>query len=391
MVYIDLTTTSHTTAKTGIQKVCRRLFTELSGLSETVPICQDPFTGAWRKLSHPETRTLNDPTAGKSRAEKWSLLGHSIGWLSIFQKRDFPPLAPARCFICPEIFSQKRADCFGSLFPTIRGPRVALFHDAIALKLPEMTPTSVLSRFPSYLKELATFDGVAAISEDSAACLSDYWKWLGIQPSTQIKAITLGIDLPKAVETRTDGDRAETSSPLILSVGTIEGRKNHLSLLEAAERLWKQGVSFELELVGLSHPTTGKKALSRIRELQRSGYPLRYCGPLDESALQSRYQVALFTVYPSLMEGFGLPVLESLSYGKPCICSDQGALGESARGGGCFLLGSVTPDSLFNAIEKLLKCRQLLQELTEQAQRRSFKTWRQYAKDLLGWIDDLSN
>jgi len=53
---------------------------------------------------------------------------------------------------------------------------------------------------------------------------------------------------------------------------------------------------------------------------------------------------ALFTVYPSLMEGFGIPILESLWHGKPCVCGGNGALGEVARGGGCLIVDQTSED-----------------------------------------------
>jgi len=86
------------------------------------------------------------------------------------------------------------------------------------------------------------------------------------------------------------------------------------------------------------------------------------------------------------MEGFGFPVLESLSYGKPCIASAQGALGESSRGGGCLALDRVDAAALSGAIASLLADPERLESLASEAQRRSFKTWSAYAEELLAWM-----
>ena len=59
-----------------------------------------------------------------------------------------------------------------------------------------------------------------------------------------------------------------------------------------------------------------------------------------------------FTVYPSLAEGFGLPIIES---GKPCICSNLGAIGEISTKGGCLTVDSPTPTNLTCSMAKLLK------------------------------------
>ena len=66
--------------------------------------------------------------------------------------------------LVPEVFSPAVADALPALFAATGGPRVALFHDAIALQYPEFTPRSNVARFPSYLRELLQFDGVAAVS-----------------------------------------------------------------------------------------------------------------------------------------------------------------------------------------------------------------------------------
>jgi len=172
----------------------------------------------------------------------------------------------------------------------------------------------------------------------------------------------------------------------VLSVGTIEGRKNHLALLEAAERLWRSGRSFQLRLIGLPQAETGAPALRRIADLQRSGRPLRYDGPAGEAALEAAYAEASFTVYPSLQEGFGLPVAESLLRGRPCICSARGALGEIARGGGCLALEVMDVSGLAAACERLLTDPELRRRLADAAAGRRFPRWSEYADRLRAWM-----
>jgi glycosyltransferase involved in cell wall biosynthesis len=265
---------------------------------------------------------------------------------------------------------------------------VALFHDATALRLPELSPAKTVARYPAYLQELLSFDGIAAISEDSRATLVDYWQWLGIANPPPVIGLPLGIDSPAPAHY--GHTVAPKASPVILSVGSIEGRKNHLALFDACERLWERGLRFELRLIGLSHPQTGRAAIERLRALQAAGRPLFYDGPASEAGLQDAYRTCLFTVYPSLMEGFGLPVLESLSHGKPCICSAHSALGESARGGGCLALERVDASALADAIASLLSDPDRLEGLTSNARDRTFKTWSTYAGELVSWMATLA-
>ena len=298
-----------------------------------------------------------------------------------------PGCRPASLLV-PEIFSSGVAAALPALFAQAGGPRAALFHDAIALKLPELTPAKTVARFPAYLRELLAFDGIAAVSEDSRLSLLDYWKWLGVSNPPPVQTIPLGLSLPAPGAGRISNLRSQISNS-ILSVGSVEGRKNHLALLDACEQLWARGLSFELHLIGLTHPQTGRAALDKIAALKAAGRPLRYSGPVDDATVAAAYEACQFTVYPSLMEGFGLPVLESLAHGKPCVCSGRGALGEAALGGGCIALDSVDAGSLAAAIKQLLESPANLAALADAARARTFKSWGDYAAELAAWLRTL--
>ena len=159
-------------------------------------------------------------------------------------------------------------------------------------------------------------------------------------------------------------------------------------MLDACERLWAGGDKFSLHLIGLANAQTGATALARIRALQSAGRPLRYDGPVSDAEVAAAYAASTFTVYPSLIEGFGLPVIESLAHGKPCICSARGALGESA-GGGCVALETVDASSLSGAIARLVRAPGKIAVLSEQARARRFKAWLDYAGELITWMSAL--
>lgn len=385
MLLLDATHTSHTRAQTGIQRVTRSLFAELTKTQPTTGVCYDPYLRAWRPLDADELDHLRpDQPATKSRGAKWSLRQRFAGRVRrLFGSVSELPTGTG--YVCPEIFSPKVAANFPAIFARVRGPRVAVFCDAIALQYPELTPPATVARFPSYLRELLQFDGVAAISETSAEILRDYWRWLGVANPPPVAGIPLGLTAsPTATQA---GPKA--ALPRLLFVSTIEGRKNHSALLDACEALWREGQLFELELIGLARADTAAAALAKIAALQQSGRPLIYHGSVPEAELHAAYHRCTFTVYPSLIEGFGLPVLESLSYGKPCICSARGALGEAARGGGCFAVDQVDAPSLAAAIRQLLKNPADLAALVAAARARPVRTWSDYASDLTAWMGTL--
>lgn len=384
----DASHTSHTSAQTGIQRVCRTFFAELAATGPVLPVCYDPHLIGWRPLAERELSVLRDRSggAGSSRGAKWTLTqkvsGATRRWL-----RRRPPLPGANGLICPELFSAKVGSRLPELLSAVTGPRVAIFYDAIPLKFPELTPPGTVARFPSYLRELLLFDGVAAISEDSAASLRDFWRWLGVGNTPPVHALPLGIDQPQAAPAE---EKGTVGIPRLLSVCTIEGRKNHLALLEAVEILWSEGRQFELQLIGLARPDTAGPALSRIHALQQRGRPLLFRGSVPEADLHTAYRQCSFTIYPSLIEGFGMPVLESLQYGKPCICSGLGALGESAHGGGCIPLDSVDAASLSLSIRRLLTSPGELAALADHARARHLKSWPEYAAEFTSWMQTLA-
>lgn len=385
MLLFDATHTSHTSAQTGIQRVVRSLFPELARQRPTRAVCLDHHLGAWRELGAREQAVLGDRTggAGGSRGAKWTFAQKFSG-MARRRLGARPALPEATGFVCPEFFSNRVGLRLPEILAAVRGPRVAVFYDAIPLKFPELTPPATVARFPAYLRELLLFDGVAAISEDSAATLRDFWRWLEVAEAPPVQAIPLAVD-----PVTRPASAPETALPRVLCVSTIEGRKNHLALLEACARLWDEGLVFELQLIGLPRPDTAGPALGRIAELQRAGRALIFRGAVPEAELEAAYRACTFTVYPSLLEGFGLPVLESLQHRRPCICAETGALGESARDGGCVTLPAVDAPALAGAIKRLLRDPAECRRLAEAAARRRFRTWSDYAGDLAAWMESV--
>lgn len=381
---LDLSHTSHTRARTGIQRVARSLHAALA--TRAVAVTHDPHLGAWRLLENWERTNLRAEAAAAKRGAQWPLavtLRHRARRALGRGPRALPDNSG---LLVPEVFSPAVARALPEVFAQTRGPRVAIFHDAIALQFPELSPPKTVARFPPYLIELLAFDGIAAVSDQSRDSLLDYWRWIGAAKTPPVRTIALGVE-----RTKEPSDQPATSPPAnhratVLSIGSIEGRKNHLALLDACEALWARGVRFELHLIGLAQPQTGAAALARIRALQEAKRPLRYDGPVSDAALTRAYAECAFTVYPSLVEGFGLPVLESLAHGRPCICSAHGALGEAARDGGCLALESVAAAPLALAIERLLASPAERQALAAAARARRFKSWTAYADELAGWM-----
>ena len=374
---LDLSHTSHTRARTGIQRVARALRTHWGEAALSVTL--DPYERTWRPLRAWEEANLVAEEAAASRGSSWPLGARLGGRLRRLSGSRAQPLA-ADALVVPELFSPAVALALPALFAQVRGPRVALFHDAIALRMPESAAAKTVARFPAYLRELLSFDGIAAISEESRDSLVDYWRWLGVSDCPPVETIALGTDPRPAAATP-----VARPHPELLCVSSLEGRKNHVALLQACESLWSQERRFSLTLIGLAHPVTGRPALELIETLKARGRPLAYLGPVSEAELDRAYRQATATIYPSLAEGFGLPVIESVSRSVPCLCSAHGAVGESARGGGCLTLESLQAEGIAAGIEAILSNPGLVDQLRAAAGQRVLKTWATYATEVADW------
>src|SRR5476651_2068251 len=175
---LDLTHTCHTRARTGIQRVARSLRTALG--DSALAITHDPHRHAWRTLERWELANLAATGATEKRGAQWPLAAKLRGRAARWRGAAAAALPENSGLLVPEVFSPGVAAALPSLFGAARGPRVAVFHDAIALQFPELSPAKTVARFPAYLHELRAFDGIAANSETSRDTLRDFWRWAGV-------------------------------------------------------------------------------------------------------------------------------------------------------------------------------------------------------------------
>lgn len=400
MFLVDLSHTARCPSNTGIQRVCRQFFhqaREAEGAAHVQPVVYDKFYQRWREPGASEWNFIEwnaNITPGKKRGARWPLkdklrgkagsLGLPVGYRALAQQQ----LAEAEAFIAPEIFYPETHAAYAKIFPQLTGPKIAVFYDLIALRLPQFTPAGTVKRFETYLNELRDFDGVAAISKASRDDLIAHWREQGVTDHPPVEAVPLGVDFSKidrAAAAVGPVHRDPNAPVTALFVSTFEGRKNQIALLEAAELLWQAGVKFRLRFVGMLNRETGVKAMNRLETLKRAGRDVEYLGALDDQSLTVAYREADFTVYPSLMEGFGLPVIESLHYQKPCVVCEKHALGEVAVGGGCLTVSEPTAENLAPAMRRMIEDAALREQLVDEAKARQFRSWRVYAEEILAF------
>ena len=344
-------------------------------------------------FDHSRTRQA-DHRSGLTRVTSRLLaeLGDAVRPVAVFRPGTGGPATAAEDFrlvgtdwlVTAELFSE--AECPG-LWDLIHGRRcrlAAVFHDAIPLKLPHVTWPQSVGRHPEYMKMLAEFDRVFAVSEASRNDLIEFWRWQGVEPRAKVETIALGADfsgLPRVQGTTQAGGAS------LLCIGILEPRKNQTFLLDVCESLWRDGLAFDLHLVGRANPHFGKPVVAKIKKLQKKWEGLHYHEAASDEEMIALYRDTRASVFPTLAEGCGLPLLESLWSGVPCICSDLPVLRENAGGGGCVPIAPNDFDGWCNALRQVLTDAAHHRELVNAAVARPLPRWADTAKSLLARLD----
>lgn len=208
---------------------------------------------------------------------------------------------------------------------------VTCCYDLIPVIYPQYCVNDVAGIFTSYFLDLADgSDLIMCISSQSEKDLKHMLhRTGGANPPTFV--FPLGDNVPGAGTTPiSQAIQAICQEPFILFVSTIERRKNHEVLYRAYHLLCSQGKRSTLpKLVFVGMQGWGVNDLLKDIELDPLTRNLIVrMNHVSDAELRTLYETAMFCVFPSLYEGWGLPVGEALSMGKAVICSNRGSLPE---------------------------------------------------------------
>jgi glycosyltransferase involved in cell wall biosynthesis len=290
--------------------------------------------------------------------------------------------APGDWILTAELFSEHERPGLTEFL--VRRPCgvAAVYHDAIPIKLPDITWPRSVERHPSYMKLLARFDRVWAVSNASRQELLGFWEWQGIRSPPPVEVLALGADMEGVARATVANTPAQARIPRIVSVGILEPRKNQAVIVEACDALRGEGLDMELHLVGRVNPHFGKPLRRRIAELQGRWPGLRHHSGLGDAALVDLVRGARATAFASVAEGCGLPLLESLWMGVPCACSDIAPLLENASGGGCAVVEGNGLAGWKAVLRRLLTDDAYRGRLAAEAIGRPLPTWAEAARTL---------
>lgn len=304
-------------------------------------------------------------------------------WLTIMWHRARVPL-PADWFSGP-------VDVFHSpdfVLPPLRHARgILTVHDLAFLMRPECAD----ARLRAYLEEVVPRSVRRAdfIIADSENTRNDLVVLLGVQPDS-IAVVPGGVEERFAPVRDADQLRRARrhlgvgNAPFVLAIGVLEPRKNLNRLMDAFCALKQRGggpADLKLVLAGgkgwLFDGIFEHHAESPVRE------DILMPGFVPDEMLPAIYSAAEVLAFPSLYEGFGLPILEAMACGTPVVASRASCLPEVAEGA-ALMIDPTSVDGLSAALEQVLSDAEQRARLIEQGrQRASEYTWRLAAERLL--------
>ena len=222
---------------------------------------------------------------------------------------------------------------YGPLRPRV--PTVVTVHDLAVLRHPEAFPRWTRGYAPLLVpRVLRAAHSVIAVSEFTASELETLLR----VPRQKIHVV------PNAVDDTFSPDGPRADGDYVLAVGTLEPRKNLARAIEAAAQ-----IGVDLRVVGA--PGWGG--------VEARGANVTWLGSVGDEELARQYRGALCIVYPSVYEGFGLPVLEAMACGAVVVTSAGGATAEVA-GDDAVLVDPLDVGAIAAGIEAAIASRESL-------------------------------
>ncbi len=347
---------------TGIQRVVRRLGSALEALGlQITPVGWDGGRQVIRVLSQDER----------------DYLGFGLGTAASLTEAGRH--AEDRWLLLPETFFGASRSWLKGIASAYRLKTAAIVHDLIPIKLTTLYPPTVTAAYTAYFEALVQADLVITTTVLVASDFRAFCEARRLPvPSTAVVSLA-GSGFgprPDIRRTITDGE------PLrVLSVASWEARKNHPRLLDGLRMAQaKGGRAIKLTLVGHRgfDPAYDQSVLARSATMP----DVSIKNGVSDVELARLYATHHATVYASYEEGFGLPVLESLWFGLPCLCHNGSAMREVAPGGGTMAVNMLDKTSIADGLSCFANSPGVLGRLSREAIERPVRTWGAMASEL---------
>jgi len=417
-VLMDVTNAVRDPSNSGCVRVARRLAAEWQAYLEVAFVVWEREAqvfrfptaaefaqlGAFRGPVRSERHPVSEPGA-PVLVEPWLLQRRGSG-----ARDPADGSEPAGWLVLPEI--RHRPDLWPILefAARIRWRTASIFHDAIPLERPELVPDPAYREgHADYMRGLCRVDVSVANSRASADALRNFWRAEGLSGRVTSCLLPGGLSgerptSPVEVGAPRQGVRhgstampaplAEASSrspypetatgepPFLLMVSTLEPRKGFRRLIEAFLTARARAGRSDWRLVLVGGRSWWSADISRFVEDAVRQHPgITWLENAPDDRLGQLYRTCAFTVYASEIEGFGLPIMESVWYGCPCLCHDAGVMRELAGGGGCMTADLLHPEAFEAALLQLMDDGALRERLAAECRARSVKRWEDFAAE----------
>lgn len=266
--------------------------------------------------------------------------------------------------------------------PTLNRNIILTIHDLAFIRYPEFNFEWFIKKYTREVRKNART--AKMIIADSLSTRDDIVEFFKIDPG-KIGVIYLAADkifkkLPENEKDKNVLKKYKINKKYILSVGTIEPRKDFATLIKAFNLIKQEDADFDYKLVIVGRTGWKSEATYAERENSPCKEDILFTGKVPDEDLVQIYNQAELFVYPSLFEGFGLPPLEAMSCGLPVIASDTSSLKEVIGDAG-ILVKAGNEHELGNKVLNVIENKEIKEKLKEKslAQAKKFN-WEETAQ-----------
>lgn len=308
---IDMSELVVTDARSGIQRVVRNIIRALLA-SNDLPYTVHPVyidrAGVFRHAHGASWRLLGMPDAAEHASDEIVEWRRDDTYLGL-------DLAADALGNHPQVFERMKVHGVGMYF---------VVYDLIPLLRSDCVDAGAVPVFQRWYRTIAPLaDGLVCISRSVADELLD---WLDQEKPLRHRPLSighfpLGADLDGHVASEVDLPQGLDGRRLVLMVGTLEPRKGHAQALDAFEKLWADGETTALVIVG-KNGWMVDPLVERIRHHPETGHRLFWLESASDAELEALYRRSDLLLAASEAEGFGLPLIEAAHRGLPVLARD---------------------------------------------------------------------
>ncbi len=323
-ILVDVSEVVRLDARSGVQRVVRNYCAGLHALADEVGVEVQPICWTEHGILYASDYAANH-------------LGMSIETANAGVRVTVKP-NDLLLMLDSSWWSPERFDALHAQVAATGGEVVWMVYDLIPLLVPHTCDPVMPPVFRGWLEHAAaTADGFVCISE---ATQQDLERFLDEQPAHPVarpwtRAMHLGSDLESGQIAGQASDAIASlleglgARPLVLAIGTVEPRKDYATILTAFETIWARGGDVALAIVG-KHGWNVEELVQKLQAHPQLGTRLFWLQGVSDTDLHHLMDRVDVLVQASVAEGFGLPVVEAGSRGKPLLLSDLAVFREIA-------------------------------------------------------------